>query len=341
MSGADAPATRGPSTVPDVRLHLLDKWRDGGPFDVAFVEQSLRARMAGARSSLFKPERLWAQQHLKDATLFWVSEEMCDVVEAVAKGLPDDVTPADVESRWPLDSSTGLVVFERSIVGSDAMVPEHAVAVDAVLWGQTFLAEEPLLHAPARRCVSVGSYQRVDLSDPREHDVELAAAFGVTPKEDWSLVTRGVVWAALGRSDWPLVDRLDRPISERDSAEYRASCAEDRRLLAALHLVMNDTTALAEIEDHRPDKPTRRRSERKGHSASVKLVYLRRPKREGDGAGAGAKRHFTHSFVVQAFPRWQACGPRWTERKLVVVKSHVRGEGPLKPPGGGTVRVVK
>lgn len=69
----------------------------------------------------------------------------------------------------------------------------------------------------------------------------------------------------------------------------------------------------------------KKRLERRMHKKS-RLGYIwvgPRPRRDRDGAGTGTK--LDRPAYVRAHWRWQACGPKWSERKLLLVKEHVRG----------------
>src|SRR5690349_22251623 len=100
-----------PFDVPDLRCGLLEKIRNGNPrrlwFQVALdaTDDEMEAE----------------EENLRASSLFWVSAEMQDIVEAAATSIPDEVTLS--ETKPPCGESFGFVVFERPISCPDYQRP--------------------------------------------------------------------------------------------------------------------------------------------------------------------------------------------------------------------------
>lgn len=146
--------------------------------------------------------------------------------------------------------------------------------------------------------------------------------------------------APLGRSDWPIDERLDAPppYIDADQAEMAAeSFQEDRRLLAALFTLLTQP-ALTTRTVERPDRAARRRIQRAGAGADqdVQVITLRRPKAEPSEPGGGdtPKREYDHRWIVQPHWRRQPYGPGRSQTKLIMIPPHVKGpaDKPLKAP---------
>lgn len=348
----------GPQGVPDLRLHFLDRWREGGKWDTASVTERFALpwnQHQPIRMSELRPERYWHLNHLRQADLWYVAAPMVDVVMSMAKRLPGDVRPHELDIDWPLGERAGLVVFGQPIKGTDSRVPNHTVDTHAILFGPTLMAANPAigrLHDEA--CVSVSSYTFRRWEDGLEPDLlEMAMSLGEMPKPidgthqrndkgEHAFMGRGAFWAPLGRSDWPLLDRLNEPIDTEPVEGFHdsldQSAEEDRRLLAALLLVASQPR-LAEHLDHFPDRGTARRSKRAKVESKVRVIRLRRPKEASDDEPTGEHRDWSCHWMVQAHPRWQPCGPGRSQRKLITVAAHIKGDTtkPFKEPPEATV----
>lgn len=141
----------------------------------------------------------------------------------------------------------------------------------------------------------------------------------------------GGFWAPMGHSDWPQRDPLGlRPPWCQDDQQW-ASFKEDRQLVAALFTCLAERGLASQTTTQAP-RPVVRRAQREGITApsSVVVVNLRAPRREPDPDHVPEPgRKATHSWLVREHLRWQACGPGRTQRRLTVVRAHVRGQGPL------------
>lgn len=342
----------GPQQVPDLRLHFLSKWREGGQWDRAAITE--RFSLPWGERDL-RPERHWHLNHLRSADLWYVAAGMIDVVLAMAKRLPRDVRPHELDIDWPLGERAGLVVFERSIKGVDSRVPDHVVETKAILFGPTLMGANPVIgrqHDEA--CVSISSYTFRRWEDGLEPEMmAMAMDLGEMPSPiegthqrngdgQRSFAGRGAFWCPLGRSDWPLTDALCTPI-DTDPLTFAdtldASAEEDRRLLAALLLVASQPR-ISERVSHRPDKGAWKRSKRENVTSEVQVIRLRRRKAPGDDSEpTGESRDWSCHWMVKAHPRWQPCGPGRSQRKLITVVGHIKGDlsKPFKEPPEDTV----
>lgn len=345
--------------LPDLRLWLRDQWLTGNLFSrVAAGELDRRGPGLGNPVQYAK----WERAALTDASLWWVSADMVDLLMAAAATVPDDVAL----DQLPRPSSDGLVVFEKPWRGHDTDKPDVSLDVNAILWGNVQLPPIEGRHdfPAAPLALAISSYQRLVFQDgltPDEldrvartgainhaeqrkvgsatevADVGLLESSGTLavhqgrPPEAYANRTfalHGCTWAPLGRSDWPVVDALgDREWPTMADVAH-VSFVEDRRILAALWTL----TAQPGVADAVPapiDRQTRRRSERHGVDGGVTVVRLRRLRehveRDGEEEPGEAQRHLTHRHYVVGHWRNARVGRGRTERRLTWVRPHIKG----------------
>lgn len=311
-----------PAQLPDVRNSLLDKWRPGGIYERLINSGVVRSMFhPQATSEKYPNEQVIA---LSEASLYWVSTEMVDILNSAAAGIPIDCTPNDLTFPAP----HGLVYFESPIMGTDAHgipyaeeirktaeeaglpMPVRVIdnteslvfPINAIVWATGVQAPIPARPEPTSS-VSVSSYQYRELG-----------------------------WVNLGKSDWPIVDPLDKkPFPVDDTAFF--SFMEDRRFLAALFTLLQQES-IAATETVVAPRQVRRRSERAGVNApsDVKLVTLRRLKRTKPEDGETAEVAWSHRWMVNGHWRWQPVGPGRRQRRLTYVTPHIKGpeDAPLK-----------
>lgn len=340
-----APIVRGPRDVPELREWLHDQWRPGRPYAVAaagmLAERSIGNGVHRPRSA--EAYRSWEERAIASASLWWIGEEMVDLLLAVAPTLPDELVWADLDPPAP----SGLVVLAKPWLGMDSDDPERTVTTDAFVWSGAHLPPD----IPGRRpdaplhAVSVACYQRVNFDDGLNgRDLQTAVTTGATmtaqatpaaSKEHeraWTL--HGEAWLPLGRSDWPIGDKLcEAPWPMEDSR--LASAVEDRRVLAALFVLLRTDAVVARVTQ-RGERAQRRRAERARLAPpDVQVVALRRPKTEGDEHEPTEHDvHWSCRWIVQPHVRLQPYGPGRTLRRAILVGPYVKGpaDKPLKVP---------
>jgi hypothetical protein len=328
-----APEVHAPSQLPDLRLWLADQWRPGRPFaTTAAAMHSLRSVTASNAEHYARHERTL----LEHATLWWVAEDMVDLLLASAAHVPDDVHLADL----PKMPGAGLVVFEKPWWGIDADRPDRQVQVDAVLWGAARLPAIPHRgRTEPTMALSTCTYRRMDFAMGLAGDeLGLAAATGAIahgqpigkPQRQGSSVSmmlQGTSWVPLGRSDWPVADPIgSAPWVMPDEA--RASMVEDRKVLAALWSLLHQQ-GIASTEVRRPQRQAVRRTQRAGiqpELADVQVVTLRKLERTDSAPSDDhSAREWSHRWLVAGHWRWQPYGPGRSLRRLTYVRPHVKG----------------
>lgn len=306
-----------PKELPDLRVHLLERWVDGGVFD----------RYSGSQ------EAAWERRALRNASLWWVKDEMVDLTTAAAPTIPLEVKAGEID--LPADQPYGLAVLAKPWTGGlDAEDPDNQVTVDAIVWGPAAVAGVPVL--------TVSFYRYLDFAGGLSPiELEAATASGAIHEakqerfggKDFRLY--GGAWMWMGRTDWP----LDAPVEDftaiprhpRDSLRRQESMIEDRRWFAALCVLVNHR--LSEQEMVYAARQTRRRAERAGVEAeaavsTVRLIRLRQARHEhpdDDEPGEGKRVEWTHRWMVGSHMAWRRCGPKRTQRRLVFVAPYVKG----------------
>jgi hypothetical protein len=100
-----APEIRTPRDLVDLRTWLHDQWVPGHTFDRKAAPLLAGRTTWDARPNKAEQYSYWERVTLKQSTLWWVAEEMVDLLIATAKSVPDDVRFDDLTPPAP----SGLV----------------------------------------------------------------------------------------------------------------------------------------------------------------------------------------------------------------------------------------
>lgn len=317
-----------PAELPELRRLLAEAWDDRGLFvDVAAIMvQDERIDNAAAYIA-------WERSTLAQASLWWVSAPMVDVLMTAAQSVPPDVCGYELA---PLDDY-GLVVLEKPWTGlavdADLHPERGTLAVDAFTWGPVRLPPIPGRSSDLTAAVALSSYQwsPVGASDEYEAPTERARDLN---RAMMRASQNGRCWFPLGRSDWPIIDPICASPWPMSDAQL-ASFTEDRRVLCALMTVLaHDGIATTHLET--VSRGTRRRLERAGDRSGgrYRIVTLRTLRDPGEETGndAGEKVAHDHRWLVSGHWRRQPYGPGRTLRRLQWINPFVKGpeDAPLK-----------
>lgn len=337
-----------PRELPDLRLHLMERWMPQGQFERRQVEEGVAV---GARELTPKEQRaaayLDAEFHrktLSEASLWWVRDEMVDLVALGAKSMPTDMRAKDLD--LPLDHDAGMAVLAKPFVGTDAFDPGRPVYVDVMTWSRGLSATG---HVP---CISLAMYRYFDFSgglspDALQDAVASGAIYDSSVQRIINQANRrggggmadrlvGGAWTYVGRTDWPLADELEGFHAFGDAGEaeptpqQRVSMIEDRRFFAAFCVLV--AHKLSQLDDQPAERAVRRRMERAGvvdkEVSTVRIVRLRDVKRKpGETAADHEKRNveWTHRWMVSAHWAWRRCGPGHVDRRWVPISPYPKG----------------
>lgn len=307
-SEVQEPPPRGPRDVPDLRGAFIDHWSPGGRWQRAF---------AALGHDITDPD-YWAEPRLEfggrgpgsfdrtnlpDATLWWVSEDMVDLVDHAARSLDPVVLTAELP---PVPC--GLVILAKPLLGCDTN-PDHAdepVEVQALLWGP--------IHIKVT------------------HRVELGI----------SMYARSVgFWYPLGRTDWRFGHDFDQPIEDHEmEPQVVRSQAEDRRWLTALWLLASQTN-VATTETLSPERAIARRSHRRGLGSNVNVIDVRRRRTVVSDTGEHHEVAWSRRWIVEGFWRNQPYGPGRSLRRRQWIDPYMKGPSDKPLVVRDTVRVVR
>lgn len=308
-----------PGEMPGIRDHLHARWND----IFATVVNEARGGQPGFN---LRPTVEWEQKTLEQASLWWVSRDMVDVLLAAARSVPDDVLVTDIE---PLDRC-GLVVLEGPWAGVPSSVGPNgldSIAVDAFLWGPVSLPPD----ADGERIpgVAISSYQWSPIG--AANSAEREQVLGTIPEA----ILNSRIWFPLGRSDWPNADRLATCPDWIVDDQARMSFVDDRRVLCALMTLLAHG-GIATTTWRQADRATRRRAQRAGDTRdqAYRVVTLRelRQHHEDDGTEPHHKVDHDHRWIVQGHWRRQPYGPGRSLRRLQWINPFIKGpeDMPLK-----------
>jgi hypothetical protein len=280
--------------VPEVRQVLLDV--------LTKAWHELQNFPGDAGAAKLADEYLWMHTATGDATLWFVSDAMTDLVAHAWKDVP-----ATTLTPHLLPDPEGLVIFAHPLVGLDAATATPLM-VDGYLWGPAELAR---LGVPPVECISLA---------PVAHRQSAPALSNKYHSEDY--------WGPLGHTDWAIGADTDTvtEIEPEDLTPVRvASMVEDRRMMATFWLLASQPN-IAEASDAPLPRPVRRREERAGRPAPrVRLVDVRRPRRPPGPPGAHRDVDWSHRWVVRGHWRQQAYGPGRTLHRPRWIAPFVKG----------------
>jgi hypothetical protein len=330
--GAVAPAPM-PREVPDLRLHLLEKWIPGGSFE---KHLELRNTIAGSNTAEFE------RRTLRQASLWWVSEEMMNITLAAATKMPGDVRAEEI--TLPAEQSHGLVVLAKPWLGLDSMDPTQTVRVDAFTWAPSNIDGGDCLSITMYRYFDfTGGLGPADLKEAIDTGAIMDASedlVGNGPADQRRGRLRGGAWIYQGRSDWPLRETLEGfeilaaefPSGHPYTDNHKASLAEDRRFFASFAFLVGQKL-LAETEMVWAPRAVRKRAERAGvdakrepsHVRLIKLRQIRRKHHETDADYEKRKVEYSHRWIVSAHWAWRRCGPKGVNRRRVYIAPYPKG----------------
>jgi hypothetical protein len=344
----------GPRDVPKLREALLRGWRDDGPYSMTAAHMSREQSHLAAVQ-----EPVWQRYALTEASLWWITPEMCDLLLSAEQTLPDET----ICERELMPREHGLVVFEKPLTGIDAQSGEQ-IQVDAIAWAPILLGLEPKaeqivrLHArkPHARIgprpgIGIVSYRKLNADmGMNGEELQLAIASGAISQampSDWSPDERGIsaslhgdIWAPLGRADWvigrALTDDLLAGFDDQDGEPENLalrygdgfdSVMEDRRRLAALWLLLSQP-GIVQAREERAPRGERRRAQRAGLSApDVQIIDISRAHAPATKSAEEQSEHrkLHVRFLVSGHWRRQAYGPKLAYRRPTWIAAHWRG----------------
>lgn len=338
------PTVDGPKDLPDLRQWLLDHFKPGTALYDVFGESP------------------WIRRTLLDAKLWWIEPDTCAVLADAAPTIPADTTL----NLHDLPTPSGLAIFASDLEGTDADATWDVLAgkvrVSGIMWGPIHLGG--FADGQIREALSIGTFSRSifreaaqlphdDLVriyptiasildgpvDPTEYRAVLQ---GDSLREDYNarFPKDGDLFSYLGRSDWLPDTGPDTPLPDDDVTERAlASKAEDRRLVAALWALSRATVAT--VSTPAIPRPIARRAERKGLDPTVRVLSLGGVRNARAAAGGVSDREWHHSWIVSPHFKWQAHGPGYSERKLILVEAYRKGDPSLPLLGGERVWRVR
>lgn len=299
-AGAGGIQPKGPRDLPDLRLWMLDKWRD--LHSVYNVMSAALMSLEGDHSGLAVAE--FDKEMLPKASLWWVSADVVGLIQEAAESLPEDF-----RFDWSfVPERTVFCVLEDHLRGTDAETGKP-VNISAFVWGEAVLRNG----LPA---VGVSMYQR--------HDD---------------------VWVPMGRTDWVVGRSLAEETYESGipmDPQKAKSMSEDRRFVATLWLLAGQTDVTSG-EPTKADRPSQKRSARRGVGSDIRVVDLvRRHRAAGEREESDSGRSVSVRFFVKGHWRNQAWGPGRQLRRPTWINPHIRGpeDAPIKKPGE-VVKVLK
>lgn len=298
MDYANAPAVTGPRELPGLRQWLQQQWGPGGFFSMAteftLENDPLSLRLPHDQG---RELRQFDTERIGQAGLYYVAEEIVDVVQHISAQLPPTTLTKEL-----LPEPTGFIWLEKPLLGRPAVTSRYpdrlkdsdTIKVRAILWGPGNIQGGSVL--------GIATY-----GDLLFHD-------GVS------------LFAPLGRTDWKWGHDTEEPIVE-DIADDKIrveSMAEDRRFLATLLLMMAQKN-VTETEEVQPIRQARRRMERAGLTSLVRVVNVRERHRPKPPSGETRTVEWTRRWLVGWHTKQVAYGPGRSLRRPMLIAPYMKG----------------
>lgn len=259
-----APHVTRPRDLPDWRLWLVEQWRPGHPFAQAYEDGhvNLVEELVGSRRSIGAQMARWEHRAAERSSLWWVNDDMTDLVDAAAPSVPDSY----VLNMEDAPDMAGAVVFEHTIHGIDANDRDHLVRVDALIWAPVALPAAPGRGRPDPvQGVGISIYTRVDLGDMDGPQLQLLASRNVLTEADASdlihLTMDSDRASTLGAEFLPLPDGVVSPFPDDAfigdgltmPTEHGAEHGQLSMASPVAEKVIYDTSTKASVENHADD----------------------------------------------------------------------------------------
>jgi hypothetical protein len=250
-----------------------------------------------------------------------VTEHMVDLINWVANEF-DELDHVDLDLA---PAPYGMVHFAKPVKAVD--VHGEELWTDWMVWGPipgTLMGQ---------RAMGVLSFN--DMVTGPDPQAVVAMTEAQTMPHVWGSMRHLGRWAyssftsllqdeRMGPQEWP-VDDLIKTIRRQGGTSLEKRIVPTRnltRFVYALWTVMNQPIAV--LEKQEPDRATKRRMTRMKIPPAVTVITLRRPdnphRHDEDGHV-----EWNHHWLVRGHPRWQAYGPQRSERKLIWVNPHFKG----------------
>lgn len=301
------PTPRRAGELPEFRSWLRQQWSPAGLYWQLTQRMALTHPAPPGWATL-----TWTfdDKALVDCPLYWVSPEMCELIDMASRTLPPTTLTHELAP-----SPTGLVWFEQPLVGLAAtdIDNHHTINVQAVLWGESRIPPGP------------------------------HAAMGLSAY----LVDTDGFFSPAGRTDWEWGVDSDEPITEEfaDDAQRIESMAEDRRWMATFWLLIAQQ-GIAEVSTTRPQRQAIRRMERAEGSVdrellTVRVVDVHAPQRASEPSGEHRAVDWQQRWIVRPHWRQQAYGPARSLRRPMLIGPYVKGPADKPLIVKDTVQVLK
>jgi hypothetical protein len=319
-----------PGDLPELRHWLQEQWKFGEglfwqfaqmtaqqrglPGGVAVTEDGRSIDLADSQAVFVMLEANFDDKSLKGAPLYWVTEEMAELIDMASRTLPPTTLTPEI-----CPSPTGLVYFAKPLHGLaaadvlDRGYNFHTLEVAMVVWGESQIPPGP------HSALGISTY----------------------------LIHEGILTPA-GRTDWEWGVDSDEPISEliSEDAQRIESMAEDRRWLATFWLLLSQS-GVASTTLVRPQRQSVRRIERAGgtipkEQLEVRVVNVHAPKtHHAEPTGESRDVNWQQRWIVSPHWRQQAYGPNHSLRRPTLIGPYIKGPADKPLVIKDTVQVLK
>jgi hypothetical protein len=304
--------TAGARHCPEWRQRMIDSWNSPGGLNylaarARYGDSSLIPAGIGTPDELSK---MYAQR-LSASTIYWVSPDMCDLIESSMGSLDTNDVALDADI---FPHMTGICFLAKTRYGVSINVEtgqlDDPIPIDVISW-------TPIIR--------IG----------RENDLH-----PVLMIDSWAIMDHPrtpMFPICHGGSEWELGHPVDTGRLDQTEAMV-ASATDDRRFLLALHALMA-SPGITETETITPDRAAQRRMKRAGiPSGEVKVVYVRGSRR--DHQPTGEHGNYSCRWAVSGHWRNQPYGPGRKLRRPIWIAPYIKGPADAPLDAREVVRAI-
>ena len=252
---------------------------------------------------------------IKSGSLWWVGDEMTDLIDFAAPDFPAHVLQLDDVTKEPF----GVVMFSHPMAGIavDAGV-EKTCYVSAMSW-------------------SLAGYLDKETGDimPALHIVSWSRT-----SDEHEFCRMGMKWFPLGQATWHVGKAQGEGFEDPKKHSYE-SVVEDCSRLMTMRMLATQP-GIAETTERKLTRPERKRSERSGATISpIKIVNVRGLRSASGHGEAEGNVEWSHRWMVGGHWRNQPFGPERAQRRPVWVAPYVKGPADKPLVVKETIKVLK
>lgn len=250
--------------------------------------------------------------NIKNSPLWWISDEMTDLISFAAPDFPSHRLQAD-----DFDDLCGIVLFSHPIKSKRVLDDvESSFCVSGMSWTPSEIVDQST--GKKALGLSITTWSRI--------------------ADDHVFSRRGMSWYPISATYWLLGKTPNELYGDPTESNW---ALEDCSRLMTMRMLATQT-GIAETTERRLTRHERKRSERSGATISpIKIVNVRGLRSAGGHGEAEGNVEWSHRWMVGGHWRNQPFGPERAQRRPVWVAPYVKGPADKPLVVKETIKVLK